>query len=48
MNISKIIKEQRNKISLSQEELGEKVFVTRQTISSWENDKTYGNPLYKT
>ncbi|MCL2699256.1 MAG: helix-turn-helix domain-containing protein [Defluviitaleaceae bacterium] len=26
---------------MSQEELGEKVFVTRQTISSWENDKTY-------
>ena len=41
MNISKTIREHRNKMSLSQEELGERIFVTRQTISSWENDKTY-------
>jgi len=41
MNISKTIREQRNKLSLSQEELGEKIYVTRQTISSWENDKSY-------
>ena len=26
---------------LSQDELAEKVYVTRQTISNWENDKTY-------
>jgi len=41
MNIGKEIKEQRNKLSLSQEELGERVYVTRQTISSWENGKSY-------
>ena len=41
MNISKEIKKQRTRLSLSQEELAEKVYVTRQTISSWENDKSY-------
>ena len=41
MNISKTIKEQRSKLSLSQEELAEKVYVTRYTISNWENDKSY-------
>ena len=41
MNISNAIREQRNKKSMSQEELGEKVYVTRQTISSWENGKSY-------
>ena len=41
MNISSTIKEQRNKQSLSQEELGEKIYVTRQTISAWENGKSY-------
>ena len=41
MNISKTIKQERNKLSLSQEELGERVYVTRQTISSWENGKSY-------
>ena len=41
MNIGKTIREQRNELSLSQEELGEKVYVTRQTISSWENGKSY-------
>ena len=28
-------------MKLSQEELSEKVYVTRQTISNWENDKSY-------
>jgi len=41
MNISRTIREQRNKLSLSQEELGERIYVTRQTISSWENGKSY-------
>ncbi|MCL2170372.1 MAG: helix-turn-helix domain-containing protein [Defluviitaleaceae bacterium] len=41
MNIGRVIKEERNKLSLSQEELGERVYVTRQTISSWENSKSY-------
>jgi transcriptional regulator with XRE-family HTH domain len=41
MNISKIIKEQRSLVNLSQEELAEQVYVSRQTISSWENGKSY-------
>lgn len=41
MNISKIIKEQRLLLNLSQEVLAEKVYVTRQTISSWETGKSY-------
>lgn len=28
-------------MNLSQEELAEKVYVTRQTISNWENSKSY-------
>ena len=34
----------RKKTGLSQEELGEKVNVTRQTISNWELDETSPNP----
>jgi len=41
MNISNVIREQRNKMSMSQEELAERIYVSRQTISSWENGKTY-------
>lgn len=41
MEISKQIKKYRGKSNLSQEELAEKIFVTRQTISNWENDKNY-------
>ena len=41
MNIGNEIKIQRSKLSLSQDELGEKIFVTRQTISNWENGKSY-------
>jgi transcriptional regulator with XRE-family HTH domain len=41
MNISNVIKEERKKKSMSQEELAEKIFVSRQTISSWENGKSY-------
>jgi len=41
MNINKAIRDERNKLSLSQDELAEKVYVSRQTISSWENGKTY-------
>ena len=31
-------------MNLSQEELAEKIYVTRQTISNWENDKSYPEP----
>lgn len=41
MEISKQIKKYRLESNLSQEELGEKIFVTRQTISNWENSKNY-------
>ncbi len=41
MNLGTQIKKYRNELSLSQDELAEKVFVSRQSISNWENDKTY-------
>lgn len=41
MEISTQIKKYRNEMKLSQEELAEKVYVTRQTISNWENGKSY-------
>ena len=34
----------RKKIGLSQEELSEKINVTRQTISNWELNETQPNP----
>lgn len=41
MEIGKQIKKYRMQMELSQEELSEKVFVSRQTISNWENNKSY-------
>lgn len=41
MELSNQIKKYRNELKLSQEELADKVYVTRQTISNWENDKSY-------
>lgn len=41
MQIGNKIKKYRECLNLSQEELADKVFVTRQTISNWENDKNY-------
>ena len=41
MNLGAQIKKYRTEFSLSQDELAEKLFVTRQSISNWENDKTY-------
>lgn len=41
MEIGNRIKKFREKLNLSQEELAEKVYTSRQTISNWENDKTY-------
>lgn len=41
MQIGNQIKKYRQKLNLSQEELADKIFVTRQTISNWENDKNY-------
>lgn len=41
MELGKQIKKYRTEANLSQEELADKVFVSRQTISNWENDKNY-------
>lgn len=41
MKIEKQIKKYRSELNLSQEELADKVFVTRQTISNWETGKNY-------
>ncbi len=41
VEISTQIKKYRNTMELSQEELAEKIYVTRQTISNWENEKSY-------
>lgn len=41
MNFSKQLKKYRELYGFSQEILAEKIYVTRQTISKWENDKSY-------
>lgn len=41
MDLNTQIKKYRTDLKLSQEELAEKVYVTRQTISNWENGKSY-------
>lgn len=41
MEIGNQIKKYRMQLELSQEQLSEKVFVSRQTISNWENNKNY-------
>lgn len=41
MELNKQIKKYRMEANLSQEELADKLFVSRQTISNWENDKSY-------
>ena len=43
MDTKDIILELRTKLDLSQEELAEKVFVTRQAVSRWENGETTPN-----
>lgn len=41
MELAKHIKEQRARLGMSQEALAEAIFVSRQTISNWETDRTY-------
>lgn len=41
MELGSRIKKYRNELNMSQETLAEKIYVTRQTISNWENDKNY-------
>ena len=41
MELKESLKEHRARLGLSQEELAERIFVSRQTISNWETDRTY-------
>ena len=41
MELGSRIKDFRTKAGLTQEEFAERLYVSRQTISSWENDKSY-------
>lgn len=41
MELGEQIKKHRQKVQLSQEKLADRVYVSRQTISNWENDKSY-------
>lgn len=41
MELGSQIKKYRTNMNISQEELAEKIYVTRQTISNWENNKSY-------
>ena len=41
MELGKQIKKYRNERTLSQETLADRVYVSRQTVSNWENDKSY-------
>ncbi|MGN1069333.1 MAG: helix-turn-helix transcriptional regulator, partial [Candidatus Fimadaptatus sp.] len=41
MELTEQIRKYRMMLNMSQDELAEKVFVTRQTISNWENGKSY-------
>lgn len=42
MDISNQIKTRREAMGLSQEQLAEKLYVSRQTISNWERDNSTG------
>lgn len=41
MQVGNQIKKYRDQLHLSQEQLAEKIYVTRQTISNWETNKSY-------
>ena len=41
MNLQHQIRAHRNRLNISQEELAERIFVSRQTISNWETGKNY-------
>ena len=42
MELGTQIKKYRQELQISQEELADRVYVSRQTISNWENDKGKG------
>lgn len=41
MEIGKKLKEARTRSNLTQEQVAEELYVSRQTISNWENEKSY-------
>lgn len=41
MELGKQIQKYRKVFQITQDDLAEKIFVSRQTISNWENDKSY-------
>ena len=41
MEVGNRIREERERLGVSQEELARRVFVSRQTVSNWETGKTY-------
>ena len=41
MDLGQQLKAHRKELGISQDELAEKIFVSRQSISNWENNKTY-------
>ncbi len=41
MELAEQIRQRRTERGMSQEDLAERIYVSRQTISNWENDKTY-------
>lgn len=41
MKLGRQIKKYRQEANMTQEELADRIFVTRQTVSNWENDKNY-------
>lgn len=41
MELGQQLKTHRKELGISQDELAEKIFVSRQSISNWENNKTY-------
>ena len=41
MEIGKKLKAARSRAGLTQEQVAEHLFVSRQTISNWENEKSY-------
>ena len=41
MNLAKQIRKYREEAKLTQEELAEKMYISRQTVSNWENERSY-------
>lgn len=41
MEISQILKTKRKELSLTQEQVAKKIFVSQKSVSNWENGKTY-------